>query len=44
MTPKTAVSGDETAAGNLHLNDNGCLIVSNYRDNDVLIGGKIYFA
>lgn len=40
----TPVSGHETTAGNLHLNANGFMLISNYWDNDVLIGGKIKFA
>lgn len=41
---ETPVSGHETTAGNLHLNANGFLILLNYRDNDVVIGGEIKFA
>lgn len=34
----------QTVAVNLHLNASSVLIISNYRDNDVLLGGKIKFA
>lgn len=41
---KTLVSGHKTVAGNLRLNANSVLIISNYRDNDVLLRGEIKFA